>query len=114
MYVNLTILSTKDTIFLRNGHNSITPVVHIYFPYNKEIIEILKSQTSAKWSNKQLIEKSEIFHHSLATHHLEQGTNLRYIQELLGHDSIKTTEIYTHVAQASINKLRNPLDEIFE
>jgi len=39
---------------------------------------------------------------------------MRYIQELLGHASIKTTEIYTHVAQASINKLRNPLDEIFE
>jgi len=106
-------LSTKDTILFRNEHNSNTPVVHIYFPYNKEIIEILKSQTSAIWSNKQVIKKSNILRHSF-THHLEQGTNLRYIQALLGHDSIKTTEIYTHVAHASINKLRNPLDDIFE
>jgi len=45
---------------------------------------------------------------------LEEGTDLRYIQKLLDHSSIKTTEIYTHVVQTSINKLRNPLDEIFE
>jgi len=45
---------------------------------------------------------------------LEEGTDLRYIQKLLDHSSIKTTEIYTHVVQTSINKLRNPLEEIFE
>jgi len=55
-----------------------------------------------------------ILRHSFSTHHLEQGTDLSYIQALLSHASIKTTEIYTHVTQASINKLRNPLDEIFE
>ncbi|MFA6677804.1 MAG: tyrosine-type recombinase/integrase [Bacteroidales bacterium] len=45
---------------------------------------------------------------------LEEGTDLRYIQKLLSHTSIKRTEIYTHVVRTSINKLRNPQDDIFE
>lgn len=51
--------------------------------------------------------------HSFATHHLESGTDLRYIQEFLGHRSSKTTEIYTHVAKTDISKFKNPLDEIY-
>lgn len=48
--------------------------------------------------------------HSFATHLLENGTDLRYIQFILGHNSPKTTMIYTHVSEASIQKIRNPFD----
>lgn len=50
--------------------------------------------------------------HSYATHLLEGGTDIAFIQQLLGHNSIKTTQIYTHISKSTLQNVTSPLDKL--
>ena len=82
------------------------------YPYSAtSIAKII--QNAAKKAGIRKRVTPHMLRHSFATHLLENGTDLRYIQELLGHSSSKTTEIYTHVATNNIQKIESPLDSLF-
>ena len=106
-----TIVSFSDDEVARKNFGPFTSGF-ISIPYNdlNALEEVLKQAVK-----KAKIAKPVTLHwlrHSYATHLLERGTDLRYIQELLGHKSSKTTEIYTHVSMKSIQKIHSPFDDL--
>ena len=75
--------------------------------------EIVEDPAVKRALKKAKINKPATLHtlrHSFATHLLENGTDLRYIQSLLGHSSSKTTEVYTHVAVTNIKTIKSPIE----
>ncbi|MEZ4417978.1 MAG: tyrosine-type recombinase/integrase [Gemmatimonadota bacterium] len=94
------------------------PTEHWLFPGEREdrhltprsVQRIVKRSARAAGIAKNVT--THTLRHSFATHLLEGGTNLRVIQELLGHESARTTQIYTHVAQSTLESVRSPLDNL--
>ena len=72
--------------------------------------QVFKSSMEKAGINKQVGIHS--LRHSFATHLLENGTDIRFIQEILGHNDIKTTLLYTNVSEKSIRKIKSPLDNL--
>jgi len=79
--------------------------------YSERSIQLVLKHALVKAGNTKPVSLHWL-RHSYATHLLESGTDLRYIQELLGHSSSKTTEIYTHVSTKNLQQIRSPFDDL--
>ncbi len=110
-------LSDKTIEMLRNYYKSYRPLEYLFegqapgTQYDQRSLQ----QVLKKAVFKAGITKPVTLHwlrHSYATHLLEAGTDLRYIQEILGHSSSRTTEIYTHVSTKSIQQIKSPFDDL--
>lgn len=80
-------------------------------PYSvRSIRQILKAAVKRAGINKKVTVHT--LRHSFATHLLEQGTDIRYIQSLLGHASTKTTEIFTNITASGFGRIKSPMDKL--
>jgi integrase/recombinase XerD len=110
-------ISDKTIMLLRDYYKLYRPKMWMFEGHNPGE---QYSETSLQEVLKHAVQKAGIhkpvslhwLRHSYATHLLESGTDLRYIQELLGHKSSKTTEIYTHVTEKSLEKIKSPFDDL--
>ncbi len=110
-------LSQGILVMLRAYYKTNKPITYLFegreagTKYDeRSLSEVLKQAV-----DKAYIKKPVSLHwlrHSYATHLLESGTDLRYIQEILGHKSSKTTEIYTHVSTKSLQNVKSPFDDL--
>ncbi len=110
-------LSSKLLPDLRNYFKEYRPKEYLFEGekggcYSTSSISKVVKQ-AAKRAGIQINVHAHMLRHSFATHLLENGTNLRHIQHLMGHSSPKTTEIYTHVATTSFSDIKNPLDCLY-
>ena len=109
-------LSDKVLQMLREYYKACKPKVFLYEgmyggQYNeRSLASVLKRALQSTPIGKPVT--LHWLRHSYATHLLEAGTDLRYIQELLGHRHSKTTEIYTHVSTRSIQQIKSPFDDL--
>jgi site-specific recombinase XerD len=111
-----TLLSTKTLVVLRQYVKEYKPKLYLFEgeegkPYSSRSIQAILKESARKAGIKKHITVHTL-RHSFATHLLEHGTDLRYIQALLGHSSSKTTEIYTHVTTKGFDQIKSPLDNL--
>jgi integrase/recombinase XerD len=113
----ITPLSAKILDLLRRYYKEYSPKTYLFEGQEKNtqysarsLEEVLKKSVKLASINKPVT--LHWLRHSYATHLLESGTDLRYIQELLGHNSSKTTEIYTHVSTKNIPQIKSPFDDL--
>mgnify|MGYP000983199857 FL=1 len=110
-------LSEKILALLREYYLAYRPKTWLFegqkpdTPYDERSLASVLKQALAKTSIKKPVSLHWL-RHSYATHLHESGTDIRYIQELLGHKSSKTTEIYTHVSTRHIQKIKSPFDDL--
>jgi len=110
-------LSVKTLDLLRNYYKQYKTKKYLFEGYIEGEQYSAESLQNILWRSvkKAGINKAVTLHwlrHSYATHLLEAGTDLRYIQEILGHKSSKTTEIYTHVSTNMLQKIKSPFDDM--
>jgi site-specific recombinase XerD len=109
-------LSEHFLIYLRQYYIKYKPSYYLFEGQNslqysgRSIQQIVKESATKSGINK--IVSPHVLRHSFATHLLEAGTDIRYIQELLGHNHLKTTQIYTHISDVAKNKIKSPLDRL--
>jgi site-specific recombinase XerD len=111
-----TLLATKTLLILRDYFKTYQPKEFLFEGqygrcYSTRSIQNIFRDAVEKTKIKKKVSVHSL-RHSFATHLLENGTNLRYIQSLLGHSNSKTTEIYTHVTTKGFEQLKSPLDNL--
>ena len=111
-----TLLGNTTLVILRKYVTEFKPQEWLFESYegqrysSRSIQEILKKSVDKVGLKKKI--SVHTLRHSFATHLLEAGTDIRYIQSLLGHSSGKTTEIYTHITTKGFEQIKNPLDKL--